>query len=65
MQMLDQEIAPARPLAQERANLVDRLHVELTALRGFQRTLAPGSLAHLGRLYWRIHLKILDFSCLE
>jgi len=29
------------------------------------RALAPGSLAHVGRLYWRIHLKTLGFCCLE
>jgi hypothetical protein len=65
MQMLDQEITPPRPVAEQGAHLRDRLHVELAALRRLLRALAPGSLAHVGRLYWRIHLKILGFSCLE
>jgi hypothetical protein len=65
MQMLDQKIAPARPIAEQGGHLSNRLHVELAALRRLLRALAPGSLAHLGRLYWRIHLKTLGFSCLE
>jgi hypothetical protein len=65
MQMLDQKIAPPRALAEQGAYLRHRLHVELAALRRLLRALAPGSLAHVGRLYWRIHLKTLGFSCLE
>jgi hypothetical protein len=63
--VLDQKIAPARPITEQGGHLGNRLHVELAALRRFLRALAPGSLAHLGRLYWRIHMKTLGFSCLE
>jgi hypothetical protein len=34
MEVLDQEVAPARPVDQERPHLVKRLRIDLTALRG-------------------------------
>ena len=34
MQMLDQEIAPARPVGQQALNFFERRGVDLTALRG-------------------------------
>jgi hypothetical protein len=34
MQMLDQEIAPARPVAEQRLNFVKRLGIDLAALGG-------------------------------
>ena len=33
MQMLDQQIAPARPVAEQRDDLVERLRVDLAAFR--------------------------------
>ena len=41
MQMLDQQIAPARPVAQQRAHFFERLRVDLAALR---RAAADGGL---------------------
>jgi hypothetical protein len=38
MEMLDQEIAPARPIAQKGADLGKRLGVDLAAFGGFRRT---------------------------
>ena len=32
VQMLDQQVAPARPVGQQRAHLVERLRVDLAAL---------------------------------
>ena len=40
MQMLDQQIAPARPVAEQRADLVERLRIDLTALRRAARAAA-------------------------
>ena len=40
MQMLDQEIAPARPVAEQRAHLIERPRVNLTPLRRAPRTAA-------------------------
>jgi hypothetical protein len=34
VEVLDQEIAPARPVGQERLHLVERLRIDLAALRG-------------------------------
>ncbi len=34
MQMLDQEVAPARPIAQQGAHLVARARIDLAALGG-------------------------------
>src|ERR1041384_1520242 len=66
MQMLDQQIAPTRLFAEQRAHLVARRHVDLAALRRLRRSaLASGSIAGGRRLHWRIHLKTLGFSCLE
>ena len=43
MQMLDQQIAPARPVAEQRAHLVERRRVDLAALRRLRRAaLASG-----------------------
>ena len=38
MEMLDQEIAPARPVAQKGADLAERLGVDLAAFGRFRRT---------------------------
>ena len=66
MQVLDQQIAPARPVAEQRTHLVERRRIDLAAFRRLRRAaLASGSIARGGRLYWRIHLKTLGFSCLE
>jgi hypothetical protein len=37
MQVLDQQIAPPRPLAQQCAHLVERRRIDLAALRGAPR----------------------------
>ena len=42
MQMLDQEIAPPRPRAQQRAHLVERARIDLPALGGAPRPAAAG-----------------------
>ena len=41
MQMLDEKVAPPRPLAEKRAHLVERLGFDLAALGGFPRAVAP------------------------
>jgi hypothetical protein len=42
MQMLDQQIAPARPVAEQRAHLVERRRIDLAALRRLRgRRLRP------------------------
>lgn len=43
MEMLDQEIAAARPVAQKGANLGKRLGVDLAAFGGLGRTTAAGA----------------------
>ena len=46
MQMLDQQVAPARPVAEQRAHFVERRRIDLAALRRLARpALAPGSVA--------------------
>ena len=40
MQMLDQQIAPARARAEQRADLVERRRIDLAALRGAARPAA-------------------------
>jgi hypothetical protein len=51
MEMLDQEIAPARPVAEQRLNFVKRLGIDLAALRGCRRaaTAAPPGWRMLAR----------------
>src|SRR5688572_18569458 len=39
MQMLDQQITPARPVAEQRDNLVERLRVDLAAFRRAARAI--------------------------
>jgi hypothetical protein len=46
MEMLDQQVAPARPVAQERLHLGERAGVDLAALGGAGR--APPALRVLG-----------------
>jgi hypothetical protein len=46
MEMLDQEIAPPRPLAHERAHLFERARIDLAALGGARRP-APAPAATL------------------
>ena len=41
MQMLDQQVAPARPVVEQRAHLVERLKVDLAALRRAARAVLP------------------------
>ena len=41
MQMLDQEVAPAWPLTEQRPNILQRLRVDLAASRGLPRAAAP------------------------
>jgi hypothetical protein len=48
MEMLDQKIAAARPVGQERLNFIKRLGVDLAALRGRRR---PAAAAPSG---WRM-----------
>ena len=60
MQMLDQEIAPARAVAEQRAHLVERLRVDLAALGRTSRAVAPsrpGSLIVGPRVHAGILLK--------
>ena len=46
MQMLDQQIAPARSVAEQRAHLVERRRIDLAAFRRLRRAaFAPGSIA--------------------
>ena len=57
VQMLDQQIAPPRPVAQQRADLVERGRIDLPALGGAAR-LAParlGAIAAAGRRNLNIH----------
>ena len=44
MQMLDQQIAPARPVGEQRAHLVERRGVDLAALGRARRPAAPPAL---------------------
>jgi hypothetical protein len=45
VQVLDQEVAPARTLTQKRANVRERPRVDLTALRSAARALSAAVLA--------------------
>ena len=49
MQMLDQQIAPARPVGEQRLHLVERLRIDLPALRRARRSAPAGSPALGGR----------------
>jgi hypothetical protein len=49
MQMLDQKIAPAWPVGQQRKHFLQRFWIDLTALRGARRAPSPGSSGVLGR----------------
>ena len=43
VQVLDQQIAPPRPVAEQRAHLVERLRIDLAALRRARRSAASAS----------------------
>ena len=45
MQMLDQQIAPARPVGEQRAHLVERRRIDLTALGRARRPAPAGTFA--------------------
>ena len=49
MQMLDQEIAPPRPVGQQRQHLLERLRVDLPALRRARRPAPASAPARVGR----------------
>ena len=49
MQMLDQQIAPPRPVGQQRQHLFERLRIDLPALRRARRPAPAGSPALGGR----------------
>jgi hypothetical protein len=49
VQVLDEQIAPARPVAKEREHFFERLGIDLTALRRARRPAPAGSPALLGR----------------
>jgi hypothetical protein len=56
MQVLDQQVAPARLVAEQRADLVERCRVNLSALRRLGRAaLAPRPIAIFGRNHRRVH----------
>ena len=56
MQMFDQQIAPARPIGQKRLDFLQRLKVDLPALRRARRTPATaGPVATGRRLDLHIH----------
>ena len=60
MQMLDQQIAPARPVGEQRAHLVERRRVDLAALGRARR---PAAAAGLWLLLARIHQATFTFIC--
>ena len=45
MQMLDQQIAPARPVGEQRADFVERLRIDLAALGRARRPASAGRAA--------------------
>ena len=49
VQMLDEQIAPARPVGEQRKHFLERFRIDLTALRGARRAAPPGSPAVVGR----------------
>jgi hypothetical protein len=59
MQVLDQQVAATRPVAQQRPHVVEGDEVDLPAFRGPRRTAAAGAV--LRRDDGRIHLKNLVF----
>ncbi len=48
MQMLDEEIAPARPIGQQREHFLQSFRIDLTALRRARRPAPPGAPALAG-----------------
>src|ERR671911_37876 len=56
MKVLDQEIAPPRPVAEERTHLVLRLRIDLAPLREFTRPTAPGTWVNAARRLRAIRL---------
>jgi hypothetical protein len=62
MKMLDQEIAPARLVAKQQTDLVERRQIDLTALRGLRRAaLPPGSARAFWRGHWGVHCNLDDY----
>ena len=55
MQMLDQQIAPARPVGEQRAHLVERRRVDLAALGRARRPAPAGAVAAGTRRSLHIH----------
>ena len=60
MQMFDQQIAPARPVGEQRAHLVERRRVDLAALGRARR---PAAAAGLWLLLDRIHQATFTLMC--
>src|ERR1700691_3906414 len=53
VKMLDQEIAPARPVGQQSEDFLAGARIDLTPLGRTQRTAAPGPSAIPRRCFWR------------
>ena len=63
MQVLDQEVAPARAVAEERAHLVERLRIDLPPLRRFARLAPAGAGMDAARAAERRWALRLDDEC--
>jgi hypothetical protein len=64
MQVLDQQVAPARRVAEQDAHFVSRYRIDLAALRGAARAaVAPGAVAGTGRFHGRVHLQTFSLRC--
>src|SRR5262245_33578418 len=63
MQMLDQEIAPARRIAEQRTHLIERSRVDLAALRRLARAaFSPRAVAAFRRCNRSVHRNLGLFS---
>ena len=62
MQMLDQEIAPARPVGEQRAHLVERRRIDLAAFGRARRPALAGAPAAKARRSLDIHGVTLFWS---
>ena len=54
MQVLDQQVAPARPVGEQPAHLLERLQIDLATLGGARRPAAAGPVGTGTR--WRLHV---------
>ena len=59
MQVFDQQIAPARPVGEQRTHFIERLRIDLAALGGARRAAAAVARRRLHVLLGNTHFALL------